>query len=322
MPLAFSGSRLQWLDLPRPVRARIAELAGAEVTSETSATTGFSPGFASVLELGDGSRVFVKAVSPEQNPQSPMLARKEVVVAATLPAEIPAPRLHWSDDNGTWVLLGFEAVDGVGPRLPWDPAELDRAMTALAELTEIGTPAPPGLPELATDVRATMRGWHQIASNDDALELVTGITAADGPWVRRHLDDLVTWAGEAPEAGVGDTLVHGDLRADNVLLERDRTWLIDWPHACRGGARWWDLLAMLPSVAMQGGGDPQELFWSHPNADGADPTAVRAVLAGITGFFLHGAIQPPPPGLTNLRPFQRAQGLAALAWLRRMSEDG
>ena len=63
LPLAFSGQRLDWRDLPRHVRARIAELAGAQVTAEISATSGFSPGFAAVLELADGRGVFVKAVS-------------------------------------------------------------------------------------------------------------------------------------------------------------------------------------------------------------------------------------------------------------------
>ena len=71
LPLAFSGQRLDWRDLPRHVRTRIAELAGAQVTAEISATSGFSPGFAAVLELADGRGVFVKAVSAEQNPRLP-----------------------------------------------------------------------------------------------------------------------------------------------------------------------------------------------------------------------------------------------------------
>ena len=317
-PRAFSGSRLQWSDLPRHVRSRIVELAGAEVTSETSATTGFSPGFASVLELGDGTRVFVKAVSPEQNPDSPHLARKEISVAAALPPAVTAPPLLWSDDDGSWVLLGFEAVDGVAPRLPWDPAELRRVLGALTDLAQTGSPAPPGLPDLATDVAGLMRGWEQLAADGPALDRALDAVGHHGSWVRESLDALASWAADGPSAGAGGTLVHGDIRADNVLLSPERVWLIDWPHACSGGAPWWDLLAMLPSVAMQDGGDPEAIFWGHPNAVGADRDAVRAVLAGIAGFFVHGAVQPTPPGLTNLRPFQLAQGAAALAWLRRL----
>ena len=69
---------------------------------------------------------------------------------------------------------------------------------------------------------------------------------------------------------------------------------------------------------MQDGGDPQTLFWAHPNAADADRDAVRAVLAGITGFFVHGAVQPAPPSIPNLRDFQLAQGVTALDWLRRV----
>ncbi|WP_448629029.1 hypothetical protein [Cellulomonas soli] len=71
LPAAFSGQRLDWRDLPRHVRTQIQVLAGAQVTAEISATSGFSPGFAAVLELADGRGVFVKAVSAEQNPHSP-----------------------------------------------------------------------------------------------------------------------------------------------------------------------------------------------------------------------------------------------------------
>lgn len=317
-PPAFSGSRLGWADLPRSVRARIVELAGAPVTSETSATSGFSPGFAAVLELGDGTELFVKAVSAAQNPESPVLARREAVVAAHLPAEVPAPSLHWSHDDGEWVLLAFEPVEGRSPALPWQPGDLDRVLGAVTALAEAGTPGPPALGTLADQLVGVVDGWERLTDDGPAVDRVVGLTGAHGPWLRAHLDTLAGWASETGPASAGDTLVHGDLRADNVLLEPERVWLIDWPHAAGAGVAWFDLLAMLPSVAMQGGGDPDALFWAHPTAQGADRDAVRAVLAGITGYFLHGAVQPPPPGIGNLRPFQLAQGRAALEWLRRL----
>ncbi|HQY32870.1 phosphotransferase [Actinotalea sp.] len=321
-PRAFSGSRLAWSDLPRSVRRRIAELAGAEVVTEQVATNGFSPGFAAVLELGDGTEVFVKAVSADQNPESPNLARAEIQVAQVLPAGLAAPALTWSDDDGSWVLLGFEAVHGRSPEHPWHPDELDRVLHALTDLAEIGTPGPEELRPLAQDMAELATGWQHLAApsgHDSPTALVRAVDAvgSHGPWLHDHLDELLAWSADAAAAGVGDTLVHGDLRADNVMIGEERVWLIDWPHATAEGARWWDLLAMLPSVAMQGGGDPDALFWSHPNARGADRDAVRAVLAGIAGYFVHGAVQAPPPGIANLRPFQLAQGVAALEWLRR-----
>ena len=116
----------------------------------------------------------------------------------------------------------------------------------------------------------------------------------------------------------GDALVHGDLRADNIILDGPRTWIIDWPHAARG-APWADLAFMLPSVAMQGGGDPQAIFWRHPVSDGVKRQEGRAALAGLAGYFAASSFQPAPIGIPNLRAFQRAQAATALDWLRELS---
>jgi hypothetical protein len=93
---------------------------------------------------------------------------------------------------------------------------------------------------------------------------------------------------------------------------------VDWPHA-RVGAPWLDLAYFLPSVAMQGGPLPDEVFWGHPLARFAQRQDVSSVLAGLAGFMIHSATQPPPPGIPNLRSFQLAQGQQAVRWLRKMT---
>lgn len=322
-PLAFSGQRLDWRDLPRAVRTRIQTLAGAQVSAETSATTGFSPGFAAVLELSDGSGVFVKAVSPEQNPESPQLARAEVRAAAALPPEVPAPRLLWSDDDGDWVLLGFEVAPGRPPLLPWRSDELEdvlRATDTLAEAVPLTGHALRPTAELLAD---DFTGWARIAAKPAAeLDRLAGWADDTGAWLLAHLDQVVGWEQDALAALDGTALVHGDLRADNVLIDHDhgggRVSLIDWPHA-GVGAPWLDLAFMLPSVAMQDGGDPQELFWSRPAARGVEPERLRAAVTGMAGYFAHSALLPAPVGIPNLRRFQAAQARHALAWLRALA---
>lgn len=317
-PVAFSGSRLNWRDLPRAVRARMAELAGAEVHSETSATSGFSPGFAAVLELGDGREVFVKAVSAEQNPGSPDLARREVAVAAALPPEVPAPRLLWSDDDGTWVILAFEAVHGRSPEQPWRAPELARVLTTLGELAATRPLVPDVLRPVTLTMETAFRGWRTIATapRPEHVE-AAGLHGERGAWVLAHLDELAEWESGWSAAAVGTALMHGDLRADNVLLDSTHTWLVDWPHAAVG-APWLDLAFMLPSVGMQGGGDADELFWAHPVSAGVAPEALRSVLAALAGYFAYGSVQPAPVGIPNLRRFQQAQAAVTLDWLRRL----
>ena len=294
----------------------IARYAGAEVIAETGTTSGFSPGFASVLELGDGREVFVKAVSAEQNPQSPELARREVAVAAALPDDVPAPRLLWSHDDGDWVLLGFQAVHGRSPVLPWRPDDLVRVLAALDRLAGTVPVQPHTLQPVTATLADQLTGWRSLAGQSE--EYLHGAAAAGGElgsWVLAHLDALVELENGWSEAAAGDALVHGDLRADNVILDTEECWLVDWPHAALG-APWLDLVLMLPSVAMQGVGDPGAIFRSQRVSEAVDDDRLRAVLAALSGYFTHGALQPAPPGIPNLRPFQGAQAVRTIAWLR------
>ena len=315
-PVAFSGSRLGWQDLPRHVRRTIASRSRAEVIAETGATSGFSPGFASVLELGDGREIFVKAVSGEQNVHSPDLARREIAVAAALPDDVPAPRLLWAHDDGDWVLLGFEAVHGRSPVLPWRPDDLVRVLAALDRLAGTAPVQPNALEPVTRTLAGHLTGWRSLAQ--EPSEYLHGAAAAGGEvgaWVLAHLDELVRLEEQWPGAAAGDALVHGDLRADNVILAADRCWLVDWPHAALG-APWLDLVLMLPSVAMQGGGDPGTIFRSQRVSAGVDDDRLRAVLAALAGYFTYSALQPAPRGIPNLRAFQGAQAFRTIAWLR------
>lgn len=322
LPLAFGGQRLDWRDLPRSVRDRIETLAGARVTAEMSATSGFSPGFCAVLELTDGRAVFVKAVSPEQNPQSPQLARAEIRAAAALPPGVPAPHLRWWDDDGQWVILGFDAVHGRSPELPWRADDLALVLSAIDDLSRV-EPAPghelPRTDDLLAD---DFTGWRSMLRAAPAdRERVAAAIEEPGGWALEHLDDLVRWEQDALRVCAGDALVHGDLRADNTMIEEthDRVWLIDWPHASVG-APWLDLAFMLPSVALQGGaGDPGWLFTQREASDGVSPDDLRAALAGLAGYFAWSSGQPAPPGIPNLRAFQAAQAGATLRWLRDLS---
>jgi aminoglycoside phosphotransferase (APT) family kinase protein len=161
----------------------------------------------------------------------------------------------------------------------------------------------------ASDIVATsLCGWRQLRTEPHASRL--------DEWSRRHLDALADLEARAPEAVAGDTLLHFDVRADNILFDRadDRVWFVDWPHACIGAA-WLDVVAFAPSVAMQGGPSPDPLFARYPQATGADREAVNAGLAAVAGYFTRQSLLPPPPGIPTVRAFQAAQGVVAREWL-------
>jgi len=301
------GERLAWEALPCEVRAAIEQRLGAPVTRAATQPGGFSPGLAARLELEDGRRVFAKAVGPEPNPDSPEFHRQEVENAAALPPETPAPRFFFSVEHEGWVALVFEDVDGHEPELPWREDDLARVLDALTDLARALTPPPLDAPTAAEAYDELLHGWRTLAAE--------GAAGID-PWAARRLNELAELEARWGEAAAGGTLVHGDIRADNILLTAERVVFVDWPHACVGAA-WLDLLLLLPSVAMQGGPPPWEVFEAHPLGQDAPPDAVVPVVAALAGFFVERARMPPPPGLSTLREFQRGQGVEALAWLRR-----
>jgi len=311
-PPAAAGVRPGWEEVPGHVRAAIEEWLEDKVVAAGSTPGGFSPGLAARLQTRDGRRVFVKAVGPEPNPDSPALHRREVEIVRALPSEAPVPRLLWSYDGGEegWVVLVFEDVDGRSPVEPWRAEELDRSLDALADLAGLLTPSP--LPRTTV---GSPEDWPIVAGGHWRKLAEERPARLDG-WSLRHLDGLAALEAEAPAAAAGDTLLHLDLRADNLILTPDRVVVVDWPHA-RVGAPWVDLLFFAPSVAMQGGPPPEELLSRYPPARYADPDAITAVVAAIAGFFVGEGLRPAPPGLPTLRAFQAAQGEVAREWLAR-----
>jgi aminoglycoside phosphotransferase (APT) family kinase protein len=301
--------RLHWSDLPEQVRAAAEHEIGADVVSDRPQTGGFSPGLASRLEFGNSVRVFAKAISVARNPRSPGLYRREIEVMTALPESVPAPRLRWSYDDGDWVMLILDDVEGTMPTEPWNPAQFAQVLTALEQLSDALTPAPIPAMSIVDDLAENFRSWHTIAA-DPAL---VGRLA---PWAATNLGRLVELESRWSAAAVGETLCHADLRADNLLLTADGgVMVVDWPYAVTG-APWIDALLFLPSVTATSPIDPEHAWTSFRPARDADPDAVNAVLAAVAGDFLYQSLLPAPPNLPTLRAHQHEKGNAALTWLR------
>lgn len=302
------GVRLAWTALPAPVRAAVEGWLGEPVAAATSQEGGFSPGVATRLTTTSGRQVFLKAVGPEPNADSPQIHRREIAIAAALPVSAPTPRLLWSYDRDGWVALIFEDIAGTPPQQPWRADELARVLGALNDLAVLLTPAPlpPTIAVRARDSALLNGAWWARVRRDAHPGL--------DPWSARHLDALIALEALAPAAADGETLQHFDVRADNVLLTPERVYVVDWPHA-RIGAPWLDLVGMAPSVAMQGGPEPEALLRDQPVLRGAAPAALDAFIALLAGYFTWSALQPPPPGIPTVRAFQDAQGAMARRWL-------
>jgi Ser/Thr protein kinase RdoA (MazF antagonist) len=252
----------------------------------------------------------VKAVGADLNPDSPAMHRREARVSAALPASPAFPRLLDTYDDGTWVALAFEAIEGHSPRHPWEAGQLTAAVDALGAMHAALTPSPvPQLEPAELYLRHLFGGWTELAAAD--LPPV-GLD----PWARAHLPRLAELESQWPAACAGPTLVHGDVRSDNILFGPRGVVFVDWPHAVVGTPVF-DLVAWAPSVVLEGGSQPEQLLDDHGPSRVADPDVVTVLLAAVCGFFVSHSFHSPPPGLPTLRAFQAAQGEVALAWLKR-----
>jgi hypothetical protein len=307
-----AGVRVAWTDLPVRVRTAVEDILGSAVVEAVSQPGGFSPGSADRVLTADGRRAFVKAVAGSINPHSPTLHRREIAVTAALPARAPVPALLGSYDDGDWVALVLTDIEGRHPRLPWQADELEAVRDALGALATMPlTGGLERLPGTGAGFAEDFAGWKRLRE-DPGLGL--------DPWAARNLDRLDRAADRAEVALAGDCLVHGDGRADNLLIAPDGSVVIvDWPWATRG-AGWFDRLALLVNVGLNDREAPlEELLTAWlPDVAAAD---VDAVLAGLAAYFADVARRPDPPGLPTVRAFQRAQGEVVLRWLKQRWVD-
>lgn len=301
LPHGRTARRLEWVHLPPAVRAEVERRCGAPVISAASQNGGFTPGFASVLECEDESRHFVKAASSKAQRMFADAYREEVRKLSALPPEAPAPALLWSLDVDDWFVLSTEYVEARQPRRPWRGDELRLCLDMLVAAAPVLTPPPAelDLPHASDEFAAWPAFWDHLTG--DASDMA-------------HLDEAAALAARFAEAMAGETLVHTDVRDDNILLTADgRALLCDWNWPFVGAA-WLDSLFLL--IGPRGDGlDVDAVIATHPLLSVVPAESIDVVLALVTGYFLKSAGDPVPPTSPFIREAQRWQGDVCWEWL-------
>ena len=194
------GERLRWTALPEKVRKGVEQLLGGTVAHAESHSGGFSPGCATRVDLEDGSWFFVKAAGPLPNSDTPEIHRAEAKIAAALPSLRFVPKFLGKYDDGTWVALAYDYIDGHSPRIPWRREELDRVLVALEDLSRILTPAPINAPRIEQKHVPFLQGWRKTLR--ERTETGHALRELD-PWVGRNLRRLARLETEWPHAARG-----------------------------------------------------------------------------------------------------------------------
>jgi hypothetical protein len=302
--------RPNWPDLPESLREAISVRLGGPIVAARSAGGGFTRAFAAVITTKAGFRAFIKA-APLRDPISGWYAR-EASITAALPAVVSAARPRWTMTHSGYFVLGLDFVDGVVPALPWAAPELEAAVEAwTTAASALATPPLSGLPRLTDIVRAEMSVWSSGSLRADQLLAPAAASEPAALAEPTVLAELVALERLLPDAVAGSGMLHGDLRVDNVLIDRaGKAWLCDWTWPCLG-ASWFDTVTLLVTAyASYPAKAEVDRFLADAPADGVD-----AALAGLAGYWLARAAGPPSSASPHSRQHQLYSGRAALSWL-------
>ena len=298
------GVRLSYDAVPAHVRVWVDDALGSPVVGTADQVGGMSPGCATRVRCADGTTAFVKAVGLELNPDTPDLFRREVAVLEELGGHDLWARLLASYDDGDWVALLLEDVDGTHPDLTDDEVmgSLLAGTDALGAALRDRVSSPP---EAALDLAAIFDRWAGFVRE---VEDLPGAPVPE--WVRR---ESALWGDRV--AALADTgehqLLHYDIRNDN-LLQRPSGELVfvDWGAAAYGPA-WCDpLLARLERVD-----DPwfDASVADSPALAEAGDDAVTAWLVGLGTMMAVRSVTAVDVNLPTLNDFRVRESRRMLA---------
>ncbi|WP_335985818.1 hypothetical protein [Glycomyces sp. MUSA5-2] len=311
VPYDATADRAGWETLPEPVRAIITGELGTPPADIRTAGGGFGSAFAARVRSETGAELFIKAAGPDR-PWALAASRQEARINTALPAAVPAPRLEFAADIDDWSVLGFEAVQGKAPTLPMTPHDLDLMLQAWADAAEALTPAPRSLLDIGVTARPVGPELRQFASID-AGEIPPFPLP---PAFEGRIPELAAIEQDIDAALTADSVMHFDLRPDNMIVGADQAWICDW-NWVGVHSTWFDTACFL--IAAHGDGhDADALFRDHSTAVGVTDDDLDTALASITGYYLSRSAEPPLPNTSShLRAHQRWSGLAAADWLAR-----
>jgi hypothetical protein len=303
----LAGVRTPYAVMPDAVRRWVDERLGASVETVIARTGGMSPAVAATVITSTGARAFVKAVSADINPDTPEHFRHEIRVLSTI-----GPGAHRADllahyDDGHWVALLLEDIDGTHP--DWeDPAQVDQVFAAVTTQAAELTPIPPSLD--IPRVSGTM-DKHQQLLVDPPDELFRTLPA----WARTAYPELMELVQADGRPVDGETLCHHDVRHDNLLIRRSvgRVVTVDWGMS-RHGPWWGDVFVLALEWAEL---DLFDDLLERAGLSDADQHDATRLLASIGCYLVLTSGLPAPRALPQLPRFRRELGTRCLVGVRR-----
>lgn len=272
----------------RELAHRIERLVGAKVESYRRVEGGYTPALRLLCKTARAT-FFAKVGA---TPGTSKSLRREIHIYNSISGDF-MPRLVASEDDESEPILVIEDLSARHWPPPWDGRQVELTLAQI---------------EALHNARASVETYAQVYGTDDATwravaaapEPFLSLGMADAEWLEAALPALVECEEGCSTAG--ESLTHCDLRSDNICVTDDRAVFVDWNAACLSNPRL-DLGFWLPSLAYEGGPEPEEILPDAPE-----------VAAWVSGFFAARAGLPEISDAPRVRTVQRRQLETALPW--------
>lgn len=309
--------KIPWRLVPREVRQRVSQALGAPVTRATRVWGGYAPTPTYRLLLADGRRAFFKGTCQDSNTfmKKALLLEERVYQDLTSVLGTWMPQFYAAFRYDDWHVL---ILEDLGPRSapPWT-AEKTRAIThALAAFTHSSLDVQPPVWLPLADEDLAQETWQRLAQESQEFQQIAALAGEEVfqalQWFQYIAPTIEHVLRQSALKEGAYTILHGDLRSDNLRFRQGQLYLFDWPSISLGRPEW-DMVAFAQSVTVEGGPPPEQVMAWYSERFPSNPQAVECALAWWLTFFARRAWLPEVPGLPRLRRFQRQQ-LAVLAF--------
>jgi fructosamine-3-kinase len=213
-------------------------------------------------------------------------------------------------------------LEDLGPKSvpPWSTPKARAITYALADFHQASAGAT--LPEWLAHPANTFGGenWAKTAQESDGFHKIAEMVGEDSAqalkWFQNISPTIERLLVQADFSVEPHTILHGDLRSDNLRFSKNRLALFDWPAITRGRPEW-DIVGFAQSVAVEGGPFPEEILNWYQEKTPLENAAIESALAWCLTLFANRAWRPEIPGLPRLRRFQRQQLGMVILWIAR-----
>ncbi len=305
--------------MPVELRRAIGEMLDSPVKRGTRVWGSYGPGPTFRLVLEDDRRAFVKAISPDSSETQRKMFAHELRVYQELGHLIAgrAPDFQGQVVQDRWHAM---ILEDLGPKSapPWSRVDAKRVVQGLAELHDSTTDIklPQWTSTIGADSELLATSMWQRSADYEGLEGLANLSTEPRSaisWLRTYTPVLAEASSSLTRIRPGNSLLHMDVRSDNLRVVNGRLRLFDWASAIKGPHEL-DVVAFAQTVEAEGYFDSESVLGWYEKHKRLDHELTTASLVVVAGYFASRAWLPDISGLPRLRTWQRAQLKVSLSW--------